>query len=148
VIESTIVKYADKKLLLKETIVSESTIVKYADKKLLQLINKISTSLGYNRVLNKEFLDNLDSNENYYVAYHIAYEVTVWDNLSPAPVQPSEPHIRCVFNGLDTVPTGGAGAAGAADPRSLAVVYGGFILDMPNYCFELLPKQEIRHGLK
>jgi hypothetical protein len=36
--------------------------------------------------------------------------------------QPSEPHIRCVFN--------------------------EFILDMPTYCFEVLPKQEIGHGLK
>ena len=90
------------------------TQVKYADKKLLQLINKISTGLGYNRLLDSEFLDNLDSDTIYYVAYNMIHEHIAG--------QPSEPHIRCVFN--------------------------GFILDMPTYCFEVLPKQEIRHGLK
>ena len=95
------------------------TQVKYADKKLLQLINKISTGLGYNRLLDSEFLDNLDSDTIYYVTYSFIHEHIAG--------KPSEPHIRCVF----------------VDGSR-----GSYILDMPNYCFELLPKQEIGHGLK
>jgi len=93
----------------------ETKTVRFADKNLLKLINNVAHQVGYNRTLDKDFIERLPSDVNFPVVFTMIHEHIAG--------KPAEPHMRCMFvhNELGD----------------------RFIIDMPMYCFDVLPSVDV-----